>query len=82
MEPYHETISQESVELIERLIEAERSAFEQHRLNASRAGEPQLTSLFAMLTEMHSQCYAELRTFIGEVKSQNEITRQINEMFL
>lgn len=82
MEPQRIAMDQKSVELIKELMEQERRVAEQHRLQASLAAEPKLKSIIVKLTETHEQSYAELRTLLGEVNSQNEITQQINEMFL
>ncbi len=82
MEAQHDAINQESVELIKELMEQERQVAQQHRRQASLAAEPKLKSLIVKLTETHERSYAELRTLLGEVNSQNEITQQINEMFL
>lgn len=82
MEQQHDAINQKSVELIKELMEQELTVAEQHRMQASLADEPKLKSLIVKLTETHEQSYAELRMLLGEVNSQNEITQQINEMFL
>ena len=82
MEAQREAMHPESIELIKELMEQERAVLEQHRRQASLAAEPKLKSLIVKLTQTHEQSYAELRTFLSEVNSQNEITQQINEMFL
>ncbi len=71
-----------SIELIKELMELERMAMEEDRRHASRTAEPELKSLLLKLTKTHEQSFEDLQTFLGEVNSRNEITQQINEMFL
>lgn len=67
---------------IEALMEEERTTIELRRRESTAASEPGLKSILARLTELHAQSYAQLESYLKELQSSNEITRQINEMFI
>ena len=71
-----------SLILVTALMDRELANIELQRRGASATSEPRLRSLLAKLLDVHTQSYAELESYLKETQSLNEITRQINEMFL
>ena len=71
-----------SMARIEALMSEELTTIELRRCESLAASEPGLRSVLEKLTESHTQIYPELESSLGEVRSLNEITVQINEMFL
>jgi hypothetical protein len=67
---------------IEALMEEERMTIELRRRESTAANEPGLKSILMKLTELHAQSYAQLESYLKELRSSNEITQQINEMFI
>jgi rubrerythrin len=67
---------------IEALMEEERTTIELRRRESTAASEPGLKSILTKLTELHAQSYAQLESYLKELRSSNEITQQINEMFI
>ena len=67
---------------IEALMEEERTTIEIRRRESTAASEPGLKSILTKLTELHAQSYAQLESYLKELQSSNEITQQINEMFI
>lgn len=67
---------------IEALMEEERATIELRRRESTAASEPGLKSILTQLTELHAQSYAQLESYLKELQSSNEITQQINEMFI
>ena len=82
METQMNRTNEQVVELIEGLMAQERLTMEQCRQQEAQATEPKLKSLILRLSETHAHSCAELGAYLNEVRSQNEITLQINEMFL
>lgn len=72
---------QTSTDIVERLLEEEREAMETIRSKATRVQDPRLQSVLRKLVEMRARNYAELELHISEIKSEAEITNQINAMF-
>ncbi|MBI3578274.1 MAG: hypothetical protein HY089_02555 [Ignavibacteriales bacterium] len=72
---------QTSTDIVERLLEEEREAMETIRSKATRVHDPRLQSVLRKLIEMRARNYAELELHISEIKSEAEITGQINAMF-
>ncbi len=70
-----------AVTRIEELMEEERTTIELRRYESTVASEPGLKSILVQLTELHRRSYAQLESYLNELRSSNEITRQINEMF-
>ncbi len=66
---------------IEALMEEERRTLELRRHESTVASEPGLKSVLMKLADLHAQSYAQLESFLKELQSSDEITRQINEMF-
>jgi hypothetical protein len=75
------SVEETPVEFAE-LMEIEQQIAGEYSTKASLASDPHVRSLFSRLAEMHTRCYAELKARNQEVQSQNEITLQINAMFL
>jgi hypothetical protein len=71
-----------SLSFIERLIVQEKEILETHRNSAASLEDQKLKSLFRKLAEIHAQSLAELESYLSETRSQDEITSQINEIFL
>lgn len=71
-----------SMARIEALMKEELDTIRLRRLESSTVAEPGLMSVLAKITETHQQIYAELESYLRELRSLNEITLQINEMFL
>jgi hypothetical protein len=71
-----------SLSFIERLIVQEKEILETHRNSAASVEDQKLNSLFRKLAEIHAQSLAELESYLSETRSQDEITSQINEIFL
>lgn len=67
---------------IEALMEEERTTIELRRSESTAVSEPGLKSILMKLTELHAQSYAQLESYLKELRSSNEITQQINEMFI
>ncbi len=67
---------------IEALMEEEWATIELRRRESTVASEPGLKSILTRLTELHAQSYAQLELYLKELQSSNEITQQINEMFI
>ena len=82
MEAQQNTALLNSIILVTALMDRELANIELHRRGVSTTTEPRLKSLLTRLTEIHAQSYAELESYLKEIQSLNEITRQINEMFL
>lgn len=72
---------QTATDIVERLLEEEREAMEAIRSKAMRVHDPRLQSILRKLVEMRARNYAELELHVGEIKSEAEITDQINAMF-
>jgi hypothetical protein len=72
----------ESLPFIEQLIDREKVIIEAHQNNAASMEDPKLRSLFTKLAEIHAQSLAELQSYLSESRSHDEITEQINEIFL
>jgi hypothetical protein len=62
-------------------MKEEMNTIEAYRRQVSFSGDPMLNSLFQKLAEIRLQCYTELESDIREMKSQSEVTGQINAMF-
>lgn len=73
--------TQSPTDFITDLIKEEMNVIESYRRQASYSGDPMLHSLLLKLAEMRLHCYAELESDIREMKSQSEVTGQINAMF-
>ena len=71
-----------SLPFIEQLIVQEKEILETHRISATSVEDEKLKSLFKKLAEIHAQSLAELQSYLSETKSHDEITEQINEIFL
>jgi rubrerythrin len=71
-----------SLGFIEGLMAHERDAIKAHQNRAESTEDRKLRSLFTRLAEIHAQSLAELQSYLSETRSQNEITSQINEIFL
>ncbi len=77
----HDYASQPPADFIRNLMNEEMNAIEFYSQQAARAGDPALRWFFQKLAEMRLKCYDELETKLLEIKSQSEITGQINAMF-
>jgi hypothetical protein len=73
---------QMSLGFIESLIVREREVMKAHQDRAASTEDRELRSLFGTLAEIHAQSLAELQSYLSETRSQDEITSQINEIFL
>jgi hypothetical protein len=82
METQQGTTVLNSTILVTALMDRELANIELHQRGASTTNEPRLKSLLNKLTEIHTESYKELESYLKEIQSLNEITRQINEMFL
>jgi len=71
-----------SLSLIEALIVREMEVMEAHQYRAASAEDQKLKLLFSKLAETHAQSVTELQSYLNETESQDEITKQINEIFL
>ena len=71
-----------SMARIEALMKEELDTIQLRKQESSAVTEPGLRSVLAQITETHIQMYAELESYLRELRSLNEITLQINEMFL
>jgi hypothetical protein len=71
-----------SLGFIEGLMACERDTIKAHQNSAASTEDRKLRSLFAKLAEIHAQSLAELQSYLSETRSQDEITSQINEIFL
>jgi len=67
---------------IEQLIVREKEIIETHQSSAASVEDQKLKSLFKKLAEIHAQSLAELQSYLSETRSHDEITGQINEIFL
>ena len=67
---------------IEQLIDQEKVMMEAHQDNAASLEDPKLKSILLKLAEIHAQSLAELQSYLSETRSHDEITEQINEIFL
>ena len=70
-----------STDLIEWLMQEEREAVKSYQAKATRIKDPRLQSLLTRLAEMRARSIAELESEVSEIRSQAEITTQINAMF-
>ncbi len=77
----HDYTSQQPADFIKNLMKEEMDAIEFYTQQAARTGDPALRWFFQKLAEMRLKCYDELETKLLEMKSQSEITGQINAMF-
>jgi rubrerythrin len=73
--------SQKSMEVIERLVEEEKEAIESLRARMARVTDPALKEFLVTLAKMKSQFVSDLEPRVSELRSQAEITTQINAMF-
>lgn len=71
-----------SMARIEALMKEELDTIQLRQQESSAVTEPGLRSVLVTITETHIQMYAELELYLRELRSLNEITLQINEMFL
>jgi len=71
-----------SMARIEALMREELDTIQLRQQESLTVIEPGLRSVLAKITETHKQIYAELESYLRELRSLNEITLQINEMFL
>jgi rubrerythrin len=71
-----------SLGFIEGLMAREQDAIKAHQNRAASTQDRKLRSLFSRLAEIHAQSLAELQSYLSETRSQDEITSQINEIFL
>jgi rubrerythrin len=72
---------QKSIEVIERLVEEEKEAIESLRARMARVTDPALKECLVTLAKMRSQFVSDLESRVSELRSQAEITTQINAMF-
>lgn len=72
---------QTSTDIIERLMQEEKEAMESIRAKANRIDDPTLQTVITKLAEMRARSIEELELQFSEIKSQAEITTQINAMF-
>ncbi|HTY39216.1 MAG TPA: hypothetical protein VMH23_19010 [Bacteroidota bacterium] len=79
---YYDEATLNSMARIEALMSEELKTIRLRELESSIASEPGLKSVLAKIAEIHAQVYAELESYLRELRSLNEITLQINEMFL
>ncbi len=71
----------DSTETLTRLIQEEWEAIESYKSKATRIEDPYLQSLLRTLADLRARSVAELESRMNELKSQKEITTQINAMF-
>jgi squalene cyclase len=71
-----------SIHYIERLIEEERIAMEEHQERGTHAEDPKLRSLYDTLFRLRSRGVEVLQAYLNECKPEQEIINQINDMFL
>ncbi len=71
-----------SMARIEALMKEELDTIQLRQRESLAVTEPGLRSVLAKITETHEQIYVELESYLRELRSLNEITLQINEMFL
>jgi hypothetical protein len=71
-----------SMARIEALMHEELETIQLRQLECSVTAEPGLRSVLTKIAEKHAEVYAELESYLRELRSLNEITLQINEMFL
>ncbi len=71
-----------SIERIETLLNDERTALQLRQFELMETTEQGLRSVLERIIEMHVQVCGELEGYLRELRSLNEITLQINEMFL
>ena len=69
------------IEFIETVMKEEWEAMEAYRGRAAQFADPQLKTIFKRLSEMRAEYYKELKAQLVQIKSQAEITTQINDMF-
>lgn len=72
---------QKSIEVIERLVQEEKEAIDALRARATRVADPTLKECLVTLTKIRSQFVIELESRVCELRSQGEVTTQINAMF-
>jgi rubrerythrin len=82
MQPQVDRGDDTSLGFTEGLMAHEREAIEAHENRAASTEDRKLRSLFTRLAEIHAQSLAELQSYLSETRSQDEITSQINEIFL
>jgi len=82
MKRYYDEATLTSMARIEALMNEELETIQMRELESSVTWEPGLRSVLAKIAETHTQVYAELESYLRELRSLNEITLQINEMFL
>jgi hypothetical protein len=71
----------DSTETLTRLIQEEWEAIESYKSKAMGIADPYLQSLLRTLADLRARSVAELESRMNELKSQKEITTQINAMF-
>jgi hypothetical protein len=72
---------QKSIEVIERLVQEEKEAIDALRARAARVADSTLKEYLVTLTKIRSQFVIELESRVCELRSQAEVTTQINAMF-
>ncbi len=70
-----------STDLIEWLMQEEREAVKSYHAKATRIDDPRLQGLLTRLADMRARSIAEMESEVSEIRSQAEITTQINAMF-
>lgn len=69
------------VDILERVIEKEREAIHLYQHNASSVTDPDVKTMFLSLASKRYEFFAEIYDQLVELRSGNEITMQINDMF-
>lgn len=82
MRLHYDEATLNSMARIEALMREELDTIQLRQQESSVVSEPGLRSVLAKITETHMQTYAEVESYLRELRSLNEITLQINEMFL
>jgi hypothetical protein len=82
MQLFWDAATLSSIARIEAVLDEEKGSIQLRRLESLEATEPGLRSVLERIIETQSQMVAELESYLRELRSLNEITLQINEMFL
>lgn len=78
----NEASSEELARTLRELITLEQQAAHAYKSKAAMSPDPLLQTLFSGLAERHLHWCAELQSRVQDVQSREEITLQINDMFL
>jgi len=69
------------LDLLDRVIEKEREAILIYQHNANQVNDPDIKNMFTVLANKRYEYFTQIYEELIKLRSENEITAQINDMF-